>query len=263
MSITTHPDKPTLLGVSFDAVSLETAVARCLEFCRIARTPRRIITANASHLCMIRRDPVLARACQTAHMTVADGMSVVWALRACRQPVPERVAGVDLMERLLKEAGAHRLRVYFLGSKPDVVETLVQQSLTQYPGIEIAGYCDGYFSTEAHAAIVETIRISGAHMLFVGMPSPFKETWCDRYCERLDVPVIIGVGGSFDVLAGYIKRAPRWMQSFGLEWFWRFLMEPRKLAKRYLFTNCEFGWLAAGEIIACRMGRRPAGASRT
>ena len=263
MSSTIHPDKPTLMGVSFDAVSLETAVARCLEFCRLGRTPRRIITANASHLCMIRRDPVLARACHTAHLTVADGMSVVWALRACRQPVPERVAGVDLMEGLLREAGAHRLRVYFLGSKPDVVETLVQKSRIQYPGIEIAGYRDGYFCTEDHAAIVEEICLSGAHMLFVGMPSPFKETWCDRYCERLDVPVIIGVGGSFDVLAGYIRRAPRWMQSLGLEWLWRLLMEPRKLARRYLTTNCEFVWLAAREIIARRLGRQQAGAGRT
>jgi N-acetylglucosaminyldiphosphoundecaprenol N-acetyl-beta-D-mannosaminyltransferase len=91
-------------------------------------------------------------------------------------------------------------------------------------------------------------------MLFVGMPSPFKETWCERHSERLNVPVIMGVGGSFDVLAGYIRRAPRWMQSLGLEWLWRLLMEPRKLLKRYLTTNCEFVWLAGREIVARRFG---------
>ena len=95
-------------------------------------------------------------------------------------------------------------------------------------------------------------------MLFVGMPSPFKETWCERHRNQLDVPLIIGVGGSFDVLAGYIKRAPLWVQSTGLEWFWRLLMEPRKLWKRYLTTNSEFMWLASLEIFARRWGRLPA-----
>ena len=99
-------------------------------------------------------------------------------------------------------------------------------------------------------------------MLFVGMPSPFKETWCERYRQRLQVPVILGVGGSFDVLAGFIKRAPRWVQRLGLEWFWRLLMEPRKLWKRYLTTNSEFIWLAGREILARRLGRPRAAQGR-
>jgi N-acetylglucosaminyldiphosphoundecaprenol N-acetyl-beta-D-mannosaminyltransferase len=90
------------------------------------------------------------------------------------------------------------------------------------------------------------------------MPTPFKETWCARYSEDLKVPLIMGVGGSFDVLAGFIKRAPRWVQSLGLEWGWRLMMEPRKLWKRYLTTNSEFLWLAGREIIARRLGRLPA-----
>ena len=106
----------------------------------------------------------------------------------------------------------------------------------------------------------EEIRASGAHMLFVGMPTPFKETWCERHRHRLDVPVIMGVGGSFDVLAGFIKRAPRWAQSWGLEWFWRLLMEPRKLWKRYLTTNSEFIWLVLREMLRGLAGR---GASRS
>jgi len=213
------------------------------------------MTVNASHLCMMRRDPELARACRAGQLTVADGMSVVWALRASGQRAPERVAGVDLMARLLAAAGENRLRVYFLGARCEVVKALVERCQAQYPGLEIAGFRDGYFGPDDHLSIVEAIRRSGADMLFVGMPTPFKETWCERHRHRLEVPVIMGVGGSFDVLAGFIKRAPRWVQSLGLEWFWRLLMEPRKLWKRYLTTNGEFIWLAGREIVTRRLGR--------
>jgi N-acetylglucosaminyldiphosphoundecaprenol N-acetyl-beta-D-mannosaminyltransferase len=253
----TRAKRAELLGLSFDAVTMETAVARCLEFCRDPRTSHTVITANASHLCMMRGDPELALACRAGHLTVADGMSVVWALRASGQQAPERVAGVDLMARLLAAAGEHRLRVYFLGAKREVVTALVERSRARHPGIEIAGFRDGYFGPNDHLDIVEEIRASGAHMLFVGMPSPFKETWCERHRQRLGVPVIVGVGGSFDVLAGFIMRAPRWTQRLGLEWFWRLLMEPRKLWKRYLTTNSEFMWLAGREIAARRLGRQP------
>jgi N-acetylglucosaminyldiphosphoundecaprenol N-acetyl-beta-D-mannosaminyltransferase len=250
--------KAELLGLSFDTVTMETAVNRCVEFCRAPRASHTIVTANASHLCMMRHDPELALACRAARLTVADGMSVVWALRASGQPVPERVAGVDLMARLLVAAGEHQLRVYFLGAQHEVVMALIDKSRVQHPGIEIAGFRDGYFGHDDHLDIVEEIRSSRADILFVGMPSPFKETWCERHRERLDVPVIMGVGGSFDVLAGFIRRAPRWAQSLGLEWLWRLLMEPRKLWKRYLTTNTEFIWLAGREIVARRLGRPPA-----
>jgi len=253
-----RPAKPELLGLAFDAVTIDHAVARCLEMCRAPRTSHMVITANASHLCMMRSDPELAQACRAGHLTVADGMSVVWALRALGQPIPERVAGIDLMARLLAAAGEHRLRVYFLGAKREVITALIKRCRAQYPGLEIAGFRDGYFGPDDHQRIVEEIRASGAHMLFVGMPSPFKEIWCERHRQRLDVPVIMGVGGSFDVLAGSIRRAPRWVQSAGLEWFWRLLMEPRKLMKRYLTTNSEFLWLAGREIIARRLDPTPA-----
>jgi N-acetylglucosaminyldiphosphoundecaprenol N-acetyl-beta-D-mannosaminyltransferase len=249
-------ERAELLGLSFDAVTMETAVARCLEFCRAPRASHTVITANASHLCMMRHNPELALACRAAHLIVADGMSVVWALRASGQPVPERVAGVDLMARLLAEAREQQLRVYFLGAKREVVAALVEKSRLQHPGIEIAGFRDGYFGRDDHPGIVEEIRSSRADILFIGMPSPFKETWCERHRQRLEVPVIMGVGGSFDVLAGFIRRAPRWAQVAGLEWLWRLLMEPRKLWKRYLTTNTEFTWFAAQEIVSRRLGRR-------
>jgi exopolysaccharide biosynthesis WecB/TagA/CpsF family protein len=248
-----------LLGLTFDAVSMDTAVALCIDLCHAPRTSHVVVTANASHLCLMRGDREFALACRAGHLVVADGMSVIWALRASGQSVPERVAGVDLMARLLEAAGVQRLRVYLLGAKPEVVAALVEQCRVQYPGLEIAGFRDGYFSLHDDAGIVEEIRSSRAHLLFVGMPSPFKEIWCERHRQRLDVPVIVGVGGSFDVLAGFVRRAPRWMQSLGLEWFWRLLMEPRRLWKRYLVSNSKFIWLASREILTRRMGWGPPG----
>jgi len=214
---------------------------------------------------MMRRDAELRAACDAADLVVADGMSVVWALRAAGIAVPERVAGVDLMVKLLEAADTEGLRVYFLGAKPEVVTKLSRDCATKYPGLIVAGYRDGYFGPSDHAAIAEQIRAAMPHMLFVGMPSPFKETWVEQYRTRLNVPVIIGVGGSFDVLAGFIQRAPATMQMLGLEWAWRLMMEPRKLWKRYLATNTEFIWRAGREVMARRLGRpaiaRPGGAA--
>jgi len=251
---TKHSEKAELLGLPFDAVTMETAVARCLDLCRAPRTSHTIITANASHLCMMRRDPELAWACRAGHFILADGMSVVWSLRASGQRIPERVSGVDLMARLLAAGGQHRLRIYFLGARREVITALVERTRAQHPGIEIAGFHDGYFGPDDHLRLVEAIRASEAHILFVGMPTPFKETWCERHRERLNVPVIIGVGGSFDVLAGFVRRAPRWLQSLGLEWLWRLLQEPRRLWKRYLTTNTEFIRIAGREIVYRRLG---------
>jgi N-acetylglucosaminyldiphosphoundecaprenol N-acetyl-beta-D-mannosaminyltransferase len=119
----------------------------------------------------------------------------------------------------------------------------------------VTGWRDGYFRASEHATIAAEIAQRAPHMLFVGMPSPFKETWCERYREALGVPVIMGVGGTFDVLAGYVRRAPRLLQQVGMEWFWRLAMEPRKMWRRYLFTNTEFLGLAAQEVFRFRTGR--------
>jgi len=251
-----------LLGLRFAKLRAPETVDRCLEWAGAQSGSHVVITANASHLIMMRRDPELFRACVAGDLAVADGMSVVWALKAAGTPVPERVAGIDLMVQLL-EAGAQRnLRVYFLGARPEVVSELIAVAGRRFPGLVVAGYRDGYFTAADHAAIVEDIRAAAPHFLFVGMPSPFKETWVEKHRGRLNVPVIVGVGGSFDVLAGFIRRAPRLVQKVGMEWAWRLVMEPRKLWKRYLTTNSEFIWLAGREILAKRR-RAPEAATQS
>lgn len=248
-------ERAELLGLEFERAGMTAVVERVLGWCRGPRVSHIVVTANASHLCLMRRDAELRAACQAADLVVADGMSVVWALRLLGRPVRERVAGIDLMTQLL-EAGSRGagsgIAVYFLGARPEVVRTLVERCRVRYPGLVVAGARDGYFGAADHAAIVEAIRESGAQVLFVGMPTPFKDVFCQTHRERLQVPVILGVGGSFDVLAGVIARAPRVVQAMGLEWAWRLMMEPRKLWKRYLTTNSEFIWLVLREYVRGR-----------
>ena len=243
-----------LMGLRFDPETMDSALQRCLAWCEGPRAAHTIITANAGVLCMMRRDPELRDACRAGDLVLADGMSVVWALRGAGTPVPERVTGCDLMARLLEAGAARGLSAYFLGAKEEVVRALAERCASADPGLRVAGFRNGYFRPADHPAIVEEIRAARPDFLFVGMPSPFKEVFCERNRARLDVPVIMGVGGSFDVLAGYVRRAPPVLRHAGLEWSWRLLMEPRKMWKRYLTTNTEFIWLASGEILGRRLG---------
>lgn len=247
------PSRLELLDCPFDPVDMEQAIEQCLEWCRGPRRTHTVLTMNAALLCMMRSDPELREACRRGDLVVPDGMPVVWTGRLAGVRVPGRVAGVDLMARLLDAGGREGLSVYFLGARREVVETLVRQCGERHPGLRVAGHRDGYFKPADHAAIVEDVRRSGAHMLFVGMPSPFKETWCERHRDGLGVPVAMGVGGSFDVLAGHVRRAPRVLQNAGMEWSWRLAMEPRRMWKRYLTTNTHFLWLAAGEVARRRL----------
>lgn len=245
-----------LLGCPFDRLTMQSAVEQCLAWCSGPRVSHTVITMNAALLCMIRRDPELRAACRGGDLIVADGVPVVWSSRLAGLALPERVAGVDLTVRLLAEGAARNLSVYFLGARREVVEELTRICRRDYPRLRLAGWRDGYFSESDHPAIVTEIAQAAPDLLFVGMPSPFKETWCERHRAALQVPVIIGVGGTFDVLTGYVRRAPRALQSVGMEWSWRLAMEPRKMWRRYLTTNTEFLGLVAKEAFAHRIARR-------
>lgn len=249
----TFAERVDILGCPFDRVDMQATVDRCMQWCEGERTSHTVVTMNAALLCTMRRDAELRQACVGGDLIVADGVPVVWTSHITGRRLPQRVAGVDLTVRLFEAGSARGLSVYFLGARREVVEKLVEHCRIHYPGLRIAGWRDGYFRPEDHPAIVEEIAASKADMLFVGMPSPFKETWCERHREALKVPVIVGVGGTFDVLTGYVRRAPRLLQNIGMEWSWRLAMEPRKMWKRYLRTNSEFIWLAGREVLRSRL----------
>jgi N-acetylglucosaminyldiphosphoundecaprenol N-acetyl-beta-D-mannosaminyltransferase len=236
----TNGERVEFMDCPFDALTISEVVEQALSWCRGERRPHTLMTVNAAVLVMMRKAAALAEACRAGDLIVPDGVPVVWASRLVGQPLRDRVAGIDLMARLLEAASAQRLRVFFLGAKEEVVQKLVAWCVSRHPGLVVAGYRNGYFKESDSPEVIEQIRQSGADILFVGMPTPFKEVWCEQHREALDVPLIMGVGGSFDVLAGFVRRAPLWMQNVGLEWFWRLSMEPRKMWKRYLVTNSLF-----------------------
>lgn len=244
------------IGCPIDSITMDDAVRQCLAWCRATRRPHTVITINSAILVMMEADEALRRACVGGCLIVPDGMWVVRASRLLGAPLTERVAGVDLMARLLAASAVAKLRVFFLGATQRIVTTLVSRVREEHPGLVIAGYRNGYFSRMEHARIITQIRESGADILFVGMPTPFKEVWCHDHKHELGVPVILGVGGSFDVLAGEVARAPKWMQAIGMEWFWRLIMEPRRLAKRYLVTNTLFAAMCLKALFRSRRSRR-------
>jgi N-acetylglucosaminyldiphosphoundecaprenol N-acetyl-beta-D-mannosaminyltransferase len=192
-------------------------------------------------------------------LVLADGMAVVWAGKILRQPLPARVAGIDLFERLLGLAHKQRWRVYFLGASQPVLDEVLLRVRRRYPCLRIAGSHNGYFGPSEQEAIAASIRGSRADLLFVAMTSPKKEFFLGRFGGQLDVAVCHGVGGSFDVLAGKVRRAPPLWQALGLEWLYRVIQEPRRMWKRYLVTNVQFAGLLLREALGggARAGAAP------
>lgn len=206
-----------------------------------------LCTVNVAILMMMRKDARLRRFVENAWCCVADGTPLVWASRLLRNPVPERVTGVDLVEMLCEQAAKTDVGVYLLGARQHVVEGVANRLRERYPGLRISGYDDGYFQSEGAEARSDAVRNSGAKILIVAMGVPRQEHFIEEQWERLGVNFAIGVGGSFDVLAGLRKRAPVFLQRIGLEWAYRLYQEPRRLFHRYLTTNSRFIFLMAKE----------------
>lgn len=210
-------------------------------------TPIQHVVVNAAKLVYMQKDKKLYASVVNSDIINADGKAVVWASRFLGQPLPERVAGIDLMQNLVEMANRQGYRIFFLGAKEEIVKSVVEKYASQYDASIIAGYRNGYFSTEEEPEVARQISQSGADILFVAISSPKKEIFLNTYKEMIEIPFIMGVGGSFDVVAGKTKRAPLWMQKSGLEWFYRLLQEPRRMWKRYLYTNTMFIYLVLKE----------------
>jgi N-acetylglucosaminyldiphosphoundecaprenol N-acetyl-beta-D-mannosaminyltransferase len=233
-----------ILGCAVDNLSMTETLDRIGELIATGR-PHQHVVINADKVVKAARDPSLARIIANCDLVNADGMPVVWASRVLGRPLKERVTGVDLFFRLLERAEQRGWRVYFLGARQEVVDEVVRRARTRHPGLCVAGAHDGYWKPADEEALVGRIAESRADILFVAIPSPRKEEFLARYQARMRVPFAMGVGGTFDVAAGRVKRAPRWMQTSGLEWFFRFLQEPRRMFRRYFVDDVGFFWLLA------------------
>ena len=191
---------------------------------------------NAGKIVSMHENPVLKES-----VINADGQAVVWVSKLFKQPLRERVAGIDLMEHLVELAYKRGYKVFFFGAKEEVLKKLVDKYSNIYNPEIIAGYRNGYFKKEEERQIATQISDSKANILFVAITSPIKENFLYENRDILkSVNFVMGVGGSFDVVAGYVKRAPRWMQKAGLEWLYRVYQEPRRMFKRYLVGNVKF-----------------------
>jgi N-acetylglucosaminyldiphosphoundecaprenol N-acetyl-beta-D-mannosaminyltransferase len=252
---TTLPRRRTeLFGTPVDVVDMDEAV----ELARHAveeRRPHQHVVINAAKVVSMHDDERLADIIRRCDFVQADGMPIVWFSRLAGRPLPQRVAGADLFERLVATAAADGTSVYFLGARPEVVEQVVEVFTRRHPGLRVAGYHDGFWSDDDE--VVAHVRACRPDYLFLAIPSPRKEFWLAEHLDALGVPFVMGVGGSFDVVAGVVSRAPQWMQQLGLEWSWRLLHEPRRMFRRYLVGNSRFLALAAREWWAIRRGRRP------
>lgn len=204
-------------------------------------------TVNVAILMMMRSDRVLQSFVERARWVVADGQPLVWASRLGPQPLPERVAGVDLIGALCARAARDGFGVYLLGATDETVRATAAALVRRYPGLTISGVASGYFSPCEAARRARAIAASGARLLFVGMGAPLQEQFIEQHWAALGVNVAIGVGGSFDVLAGKRWRAPLLAQRLGLEWAFRAVQEPGRLLPRYLETSTRFLWLIGRE----------------
>ena len=206
------------------------------------------VVVNAGKIVAMQKDDALRKSVNESDIINADGQAVVWAAKFLRKPLKERVAGIDLMENLVELAHKQDHKIFLLGAKEEVVQKVSEIYQEKYSTNLIAGYRNGYFTREDEPEIAQQIANSGAQMLFVAITSPIKENFLYNHRELLkDVPFVMGVGGSFDVVSGLTKRAPVWMQNAGLEWFYRFLQEPKRMWKRYLVGNSTFIWLVLKE----------------
>lgn len=247
MTLPAPAPRVMVADVPVHAIDMRGVLAQIDGYIR-TRTPHYNIAINAAKVVSYRDDAALRDAVDHAHLLTMDGQSVVWAARALGQRAPERVAGVDLMEALLGHAAQRGYSVYLLGAKQDVVEECVARAQQRHPGLIVAGYRNGYFKDAEEAAIVAQIRDARPDILFLGFGSPKKEHFMKAHYRALEVPFVMGVGGSFDVLAGRVSRAPRWMQRTGLEWGHRLVQEPGRMWKRYLVSNTKFMSLVARDL---------------
>jgi N-acetylglucosaminyldiphosphoundecaprenol N-acetyl-beta-D-mannosaminyltransferase len=238
-----------ILNCEFDPLTLGETVDRAMELVHHGQRGC-ICTVNVAVLMMMRVDSRLQGFVDRAAVVVADGQPLIWVSRWLRTPLPERVAGADLVDALAQRAESEGLGVYLLGARREVVEAAARRLIDRWPRLKLCGIADGYFSPEEARERVREIAHSGANILLVAMGVPRQEYLLEEHWGQLGVNIAVGVGGSFDVVAGFRIRAPRVVQKLGLEWLFRLAQEPRRLWRRYLITNSQFLWLATRAVLS-------------
>ena len=243
-----------LLGLPVDILTKSETIAIAVRAMRSGLRCQHV-ALNVAKLVKARRDPELDRDIRDSDVIGIDGMGIAWALRLLGERRATRVAGIDLFESVIAECASEGFRPFLLGASAAVVNDAVRELQRRHPALVIAGSHHGYFSADEERAVCRRIAESSAHCLFVAMPTPRKERFMLRNREQLDVPFVMGIGGSLDVVAGKVRRAPGLVQTLGFEWLYRLAQEPRRLAIRYLRTNAVFAVLLIDEVRLRLMSR--------
>lgn len=238
-----------VMGCPVDTFDMQETVAR-VESCIAERSPCQHVVVNVSKFVEMQQNPSLKNIIEECNIINADGMPMVWAARMLGLPLRERVAGVDLFQELIRVCAEKGYRPFFFGAREEVVKQVAAVFKKAYPSLEIAGYRNGYFNRQEERKIADEIRSTRADMLFVGFSSPMKEEFLSKWKNHMQVPFCMGVGGSFDVVAGRTRRAPVWMQKSGLEWAYRIYQEPHRMWKRYAKTNPVFLWILFKNLVS-------------
>lgn len=217
----------SIFGLSVSRMNMKDTVEYLTKAIQ-SRQVHQVITANPIMIMAALENPSYMQVMQNAELLVPDGTGVVWAAEKAGSPVPERVAGFDLLHELLRVGESYKWRVYLLGSTGDVIEATASRLKELYPEVVICGLRDGFFGPNEDQGVIEHIRKAEPDLLFVARGADTQEPWISRYKQELNVPVMMGVGGSFDVISGKSKRAPKIMQKLRMEWLYRLMKEPSR-----------------------------------
>lgn len=241
--VTPEDLRVSLLGLPIDEVDMEGALER-IEGFLTSGTPHLVVTLNSEMVVIAQRDAELRRIIERADMVVPDSAGVLWGCRFAGIRLPGRVAGADLVYSLMEKGARNGWKVYLLGGAPGVADSAAERLSRNFKGIKVAGTHHGFFHPRQEQGIIDDIKASAPHILLVGMGVPKQEKWIGRHLYLLgdlEVPLSIGVGGTIDVLAGNVRRAPLWMRNLGFEWFYRILRQPRRFTR--IFTLLRFVFL--------------------
>ncbi|WP_430111701.1 WecB/TagA/CpsF family glycosyltransferase [Paenibacillus sp. B1-33] len=231
--------KVSIYGIPFSKLNMEDTVKLLVDHIDNGRSVQ-VITANPIMVMAALENDKNMAVMKQADLIVPDGTGIVWAANKFGDPVVERVTGFDLLHELMKMGELRKWKVYLLGAAPDVVQAAAERLQEQYPSISIVGYRDGFFKSDEDEKVVAQIREANPDLLFVARGADTQEPWIAKYRHQLQVPFMMGVGGSFDVISGKAKRAPMWVQKLRIEWLYRLAKEPKRFMR--MLALPKFAW---------------------
>lgn len=245
-----HPRRINFLGCPVDCLTNDQLLSELKTIIDRRERTHLIHFVNANKVAQAFEDPGIGDILWRGDYVLADGQPMLPMARLLGLRIPERLDGIGLMNKLLKLADQHRYRVYLLGAKEEVLKACVDKIRQDYPNLVIAGSRNGYFKPPEIPGIIDAMNATRPDMVFIGIGTPTKERLADSYKDRISVPIVQGVGGSFDVIAGIVSRAPQWMQVLCLEWLYRVIQEPRRMLWRYIKTNSQCLYMFARAFFA-------------